>query len=268
MNWISSLFHQLKEYIIMVTPTIKPLAGLGIPIPIIYVTPAALAKINYYVDLCDAEVAWMGLVTRKNTKDNIYLTITDVYAPEQDVTATTADITADGIAKYVTELIEAGKDPQLLRYWGHSHVNMGVNESGTDLDTFREHSENLSEGDMFIMSIHNKKGMIRCHVYLGNGTFAENVEMCSPPIRGAKAAVKRELAANIFTPYVPTIHSTQRITPYGLNKTTGYNTHTKPITGTSSHSGSGGHRQPNSLPTGEDRNAASNAMGFRHGGGT
>lgn len=132
--------------------------------PVVYFTADALNTIEYVVDACPYEIAWLGLVdTLENDEDEgeAYL-IHRIYIPEQRVTGATVDVEPDAMLKLYEEIIEDGQDPDTLRYHGHSHVKMGIHPSGTDQEHIADFLEHAS---LFIREIRNKQRANRIDVF-------------------------------------------------------------------------------------------------------
>lgn len=107
-----------------------------------------------YVQICDVEISWMGSVDERVDEDgkpfyyieNIYL-LKQVCGPGD----TTIDALALGELMTTLPPEEAAK----VRFWGHSHVNMGVFWSETDYAAMRQ----LKGGGTTIYTVFNKKGL-------------------------------------------------------------------------------------------------------------
>jgi len=136
--------------------------------PVILVTKEAATDMGILVTLSDVEIGWFGLVDKRlgPNGNDVYI-ISKILLMKQQVHATTTEISAGGIAEFMTELIE--EDPQLaqevnakLRFWGHSHVTMPVEPSGQDLQQMKE----FDHCEYFIMGICNRLGMMRFSLYL------------------------------------------------------------------------------------------------------
>ncbi|MGH1373594.1 MAG: hypothetical protein ACRBBW_16255 [Cellvibrionaceae bacterium] len=131
-------------------PTPKP--------PVLYYEEKAFRTIQYLVEKCTKEVGWLGLV---EPLGDDYL-ITKIYVPKQTVTGTETDIEAEDMADLALQIITAGDDPSELRYWGHSHVHMGVRPSAQDEEQVDEY---LADCDYFIRGIYNKRGDSKVDFY-------------------------------------------------------------------------------------------------------
>lgn len=119
----------------------------------------ALLKMRCYVDECDKEIGWLGLVEKT---ENNYV-IKDVEIMKQNVTDVSVDIKEEGLQEYAERIMARGEYDNLnkIRCWGHSHVNMPVSPSSTDEKTFREY---YKECDYFIRIIANKKGDLKLDI--------------------------------------------------------------------------------------------------------
>ncbi len=134
------------------------------PAPTVYVSPVAYMVMCLIIELAPKEVGWLGTVSKR--PDGNFM-IEEVFLVEQEVTSVETELSADGCAKLVMELLEGG-DPGLerankLRFWGHSHVRMGTSPSGTDERTMRRFA---SEGhEFYVRGIFNKLGRSTFDVY-------------------------------------------------------------------------------------------------------
>ena len=142
-------------------PTVTTKALLS-SVPFITISKQAITKMFIYVDECTKEVGWMGTAYR----DGQHIGIDDVYLFDQEVHATTTEITPEGLSDFAMELLnqENGMDIwNNLKMWGHSHVNMGITPSGQDdsqMETFKEGGH-----DWFIRLIANKRGELKIDLY-------------------------------------------------------------------------------------------------------
>jgi hypothetical protein len=131
-------------------------------VPRVFIEKEALTKMSVYVEECKDEIGWMGTATR----DGRNITIHDVFLFEQDVHATTTEITPEGLGKFAEEIMTQEDGMEVwnnLKMWGHSHVNMGITPSGQDnkqMETFKDGGHNW-----FIRLIANKKGEMKLDMY-------------------------------------------------------------------------------------------------------
>lgn len=131
--------------------------------PNVYITQDLLSKIWY---LCNRihEVEWSGVLFYKTEGDlsnisNLKFTCTDFYLMDKGTGAYTEYESDDSVLmfklknKYLPPVYKAGKL--------HSHNNMKVFHSGTDLEDLYEYSE----GEMYYLSlIVNNKGEFDCKI--------------------------------------------------------------------------------------------------------
>lgn len=112
----------------------------------------AWKKIMYWVNKQDAEISGFGLVEYIPERKVFY--ITDVFLIEQVVTGGSTDIDEKGYAKL---LFETAKRKGECLFWWHSHVKMGVNWSGTDMDTIKK----LGGNGWIVASVFNQREEVR-----------------------------------------------------------------------------------------------------------
>lgn len=119
-------------------------------LPQIIFSRKAYLKMEKIIDMVSKECAWHGCVTREG---NTYR-IEDIEIYPQTVTGATVE--ADEV-KYPLWVIQH-TDEQInsMRFQGHSHVNMGVSPSGTDLKFYDDLTKQVK--DFYIFIIQNKKG--------------------------------------------------------------------------------------------------------------
>lgn len=108
----------------------------------------AYDKIMHYVHKADFEVSGLGVV---EVIDNVPV-ITDIMLLEQEGSAAETELDADSINKALYEHHKSGEDGE-IKFWWHSHVNMEVFWSGTDMKTI----EQLTQNGWFIHGVFNKK---------------------------------------------------------------------------------------------------------------
>lgn len=123
----------------------------------VLISPDAQAKINVYVNECPKEISGLGLVEER--KDGTFY-ISEIFLLEQEVSGTETDIEASAIAKLILEI--GVEKAQKLRFWWHSHVNMGVFWSGTDHSCVEQLVSNATSP--IISIVYNKKGESLCRV--------------------------------------------------------------------------------------------------------
>ncbi len=125
--------------------------------PKIFFTREAYDDIRGIVGLADGEVGWLGTVRRSEQIPEHFI-IEKIKLLKQEVSSVTCKLDAVAIGKHFTELMQTDEgmdEANLLLSWHHSHVNMSVSPSSTDVNTFDALSENQ---EYYIRGIYNKKG--------------------------------------------------------------------------------------------------------------
>lgn len=120
----------------------------------------------YLVHKCDKEISGLGKVRIEGGT----VRIVDMCLLEQEVTGSTTDIKSDAVSKALYEAYKDGLQDGELLWWWHSHVNMQVFWSGTDMATIREFGKN----GRFFATVFNKKAEHRsAYFQAGNETYPE-----------------------------------------------------------------------------------------------
>jgi len=132
----------------------------------VLLSPEALTKINYWVQVSTVEISGLGKCKYDASK-HAYI-VSDVWLLEQENGPTTTDIEASAAAKLLYETRETEGD---LNFWWHSHVNMAVFWSGTDTDTIKEFGDN----GYCLATVFNKKREMRSAFYQGANGFLPSV---------------------------------------------------------------------------------------------
>ena len=134
-------------------------------LPKIFLTRDAYNRMYHLVDLSSKEISWLGTVEEINNKDFL---IKEIFLFKQEVTHTTTEIGTEGLTEVATEIMNSRPDGvdivNSLRFWGHSHVNMGTSPSHQDESQMSLFEENGCE--YFIRGILNKNGRMEFTIYL------------------------------------------------------------------------------------------------------
>jgi hypothetical protein len=114
----------------------------------IVIDPVVYQKVMYWVHKSPYEVSGLGNVVFE--PDTNTIRVIDAIMLPQKNTGTTTDIEAADVAKAMFRLRNA---PGQLRWWWHSHVNMNVFWSGTDISTI----QTLGNGGWISATVFNKR---------------------------------------------------------------------------------------------------------------
>lgn len=118
----------------------------------VHFSSRAYYKMKELIKQCSDEIGWDGIVERDPDNNRIFY-IEDIIVFPQIVSGATVDTDDDKYAVWLNTLDDDTFNKR--RFNGHSHVNMGVTPSSTDM-TYREQSiRNIP--DFFIFGIFNKR---------------------------------------------------------------------------------------------------------------
>ena len=188
-------------------PTTTSMYITSVKVPEVRYTPYVHKVIQHIVAHQPQEIGWLGLVDKTAYG---YL-VTDLYIPEQTVSAAETDIDQDAMAALAIEIDEAGLDPSKLLYWGHSHVNMAVSPSHQDEQQIASFVEN---SPFFIRGIYNKYGDSKVDVYdkQSNTIFqcvnnvVDTPELSKQEIKQLNVLMKSNLKKPVYTYKAPLHH--------------------------------------------------------------
>lgn len=117
--------------------------------PTLYIKDDVYRRLMLYTDLCRYEISALGCVTRVGGT----FVVDELHLLDQQVTAGSTDLSTDGVSTFLYEYVKAGKDPERIKFWWHSHAHMGAFWSGTDEATI-ERFNNM----WMISMVSNKRG--------------------------------------------------------------------------------------------------------------
>lgn len=126
---------------------------------IIY-TANAFLKMDFLVQKYDSEVAWHATVSRMDDKTWL---IHDVLVYDQIVTGSTVNTDDEGYLNFLKGLSE--EQANMMFFHGHSHVNMDVLPSSTDMDHRQKLLATAKQDGYWIFQIWNKSGRISTSIY-------------------------------------------------------------------------------------------------------
>ncbi len=116
----------------------------------VFINELVFDKVMHWINKTTDEVSGFGKVVR--TDDGFE--VVDVYLLEQECGGAHTDIDGTSLAKLMYRTRDDEGD---LRWWWHSHVNMGVFWSSTDKDTIID----LGKNGWIIATVFNKKEEMR-----------------------------------------------------------------------------------------------------------
>jgi hypothetical protein len=164
--------------------------------------------IQAYVDNYHQEISGVGYVKVVNGN----AVITKVLLPKQKCTPTSTDLDEDDLGtllgmSIMPDNIQYGE----LKFWWHSHVDMGVFWSGTDNDTMKK----FGKHGWIVASVFNKKKEVRS-AYMQGGVeglpsiFVDNVDTVTPEDTLSKEeidAIKKEIDEKVQKPVFTSLYT-------------------------------------------------------------
>lgn len=139
-------------------------------------TEQSYLKMQALIDAIDKEVAWHCVAER--CEENKYR-ISDILVYPQTVSGATVDMDTKEYAKWIEQGIISGDERfDHLYAQGHSHVNMAVSPSTTDLDHQAEILKMVRDNGFYIFMIWNKKNDHNIWIYdMAKNTVFENSDI-------------------------------------------------------------------------------------------
>ena len=131
---------------------------------LLYFTAEAHEKMQALVQGFDKEVAWHGVAERFDDDGKDGYLITDILVYPQTVTGASVDMDVDEYDKWIRDNAEDERMYR-LRMQGHSHVNMGVTPSTTDLKHQSDILRMIPKTGFYIFIIINKRNDWNVKIY-------------------------------------------------------------------------------------------------------
>lgn len=119
-------------------------------------------KIMHWINKATGEVSGLGKLTID--KDTGLIEIKSAVLLKQENTSASTDLDGAAIAK---AMFETRNDEGYLNWWWHSHVNMDVFWSGTDMDTIRD----IGKHGFVVATVFNKKNEMLSSIYRKGDDF-------------------------------------------------------------------------------------------------
>lgn len=131
----------------------------------VYIPAHIHAEIMYFVNKSNIEISGLGRLTK--LKDGSFM-VSKVYLLKQENSSASTDLCEEAVANL---LYESREDKGDLNFWWHSHVNMGVFWSGTDMDTIKQ----FGKKGYLVSTVFNKKGEHRTSYFQGATDFLPEI---------------------------------------------------------------------------------------------
>ena len=154
-----------------------------LPPDAVRIRSTALARLRLYASRCPFEIGGLGQVLA----DADGLLITKLFILPQRVSMSDTELESAGLFDLLARLVAEGEDVRTLRLWWHSHAEMEVSWSETDLATI----DNLP-GEFWVAIVTNRHGDLRCRL----DRFAPTRETWELPL--LEVADDSEVAEELF----------------------------------------------------------------------
>ncbi len=116
------------------------------------------SKVKHWVHKQDLEVSGFGLTEVREVNGVKEVYVHDCYLLEQEVGMAHTDIDAASLGKLMSRVLaDRTLRKYQLNWWWHSHVDMNVFWSSTDVDTIKS----IGKNGLCIATVFNKKGEMR-----------------------------------------------------------------------------------------------------------
>lgn len=178
-------------------------------------TEAAWVKMETLIFSTNKEIAWHG-VTERGEEDT-YI-VKDILVYPQKVASATVESDDDEYPLWYAKLTEKPEVFENLRMQGHSHVDMGVSPSATDLSFYQKILGLVGDEDYYIFVIFNKKGdkMVKIYDFQKNILFeTADVEVTVIDTGFGFMDFVKDLKEMVKTVSSPTPAATQKSYGYG-----------------------------------------------------
>ena len=163
----------------------------------LYIDPLVMKRIKYYAQAATGEVSGLGTVVKDENGRHI---VNNVFLLEQESSAADTELSPEAISKLMTDMIKNNQNPAELKFWWHSHADMGVFWSGTD-DAC---AESLSKEFAFSLVV-NKSGDTKCRLdlYAPFRITFDGVKVTELPQedKNLKEACEKEVKEKVKSPY-------------------------------------------------------------------
>lgn len=126
-------------------------------------TEVAWYKMQALVRECDKEVGWHGIARRLEEPGKDAYLIEDIFVYPQMVTGATIMTNQAGYEEWLKELPDEAFNN--MRMQGHSHVNMGVSPSATDISLYDRTLQQAEDTAFQVFLIWNKRNEHYIKIY-------------------------------------------------------------------------------------------------------
>ena len=188
--------------------------------PVLAIKAECLVKLFAYVEECSGEISGFGTISVD--PDTNTLLLEDVSILPQRISSVSVDIDANDIADFLVEEIAKGNDPNKLRVWWHSHAEMPVFFSSTDIHTIEN---SLTQAPWLVSLVVNKKGEMKAAftIYDPVKIWIDDIPVKVHVEPNIREEVRADIAKYVTKIYTYTYDGTQTHTQNGHSNTYHHN---------------------------------------------
>ncbi len=159
----------------------------------VILSPLASLKMTYYIDVIDYEISGLGIVEKLSSGDVL---VTDIFLLEQEVTGAETTLDPAALGKFWNEKLNEPDFPvEKVKLWWHSHVDMSVFWSTTDIATIENLDTEQDEENWWLSIVGNKSGdrKARIDVYKPHRMHQDDIDL----IVGADMTLKEDIRKEV-----------------------------------------------------------------------
>jgi hypothetical protein len=127
--------------------------------PVVEIVPAVFARLQAYVQESPGEISGFGLICVEDGN----LVVDDIFIAPQHCSAASTAIADGDLDRFLSDLLERGGDPGRLHLYWHSHADMDVFWSDTDVHTLESA---FPQAEWVLGLVTNRRGELKTCLYV------------------------------------------------------------------------------------------------------
>jgi len=157
-------------------------------------------RLDLYIQCSPLEISGLGEAVL--IEDNVFY-IKNVFILPQTVSAASTYLAVPAVGQFLTQLIQEGRDPELIKVWWHSHADMGCFWSSIDDSTIEKFK---NEWMIAIVGNHHGEYKVRVDLYSPVRVVIDDLQLevvVDDPDEEMRAEVEAEIAAKVIQAPLP-----------------------------------------------------------------
>lgn len=126
----------------------------------IFFLPLAYQKIRIFIDSTPHEISGLGKI--KKIGRTIF--VEDVQIFKQTVSPVETVLDRRSLGRFYDDIIKRGEDLSEWKLWWHSHADMDVFFSKTDVETIEDFDNDTEKDNWMLSIVLNKRGDVLCRI--------------------------------------------------------------------------------------------------------